>query len=74
MIVQFCGGPLDGQRRIQRELPIVCTVSLPKDWTASTSQEHRSSARAVTYTLRTDPGTGRPAVDRDGHYTYEHHG
>ncbi|MEV0006221.1 hypothetical protein AB0H28_28605 [Micromonospora sp. NPDC050980] len=75
-IVEFLGGPLDGQRRIQQEFPAVLTVPVPPDWTGghATTQEHTPGGRTVSYTLRTQPGTDRPAIGDDGQYTYEYHG
>ncbi|MBQ0993520.1 hypothetical protein [Micromonospora sp. H61] len=73
-VAEFHGGPLDGTRRLQSELPSVYVEPIKEPTTASPATTTGTPQRAMVYMLRGDPTTGRPGPDADGLYQYDFRG
>ncbi|MEW2382812.1 hypothetical protein AB0873_12105 [Micromonospora sp. NPDC047707] len=75
VVAEFHDGPLDGTRRVQRELSPVHVEEVPGPAAPGWSMTKAESAgRSMVYVLRVDNTTGRPAPDGDGRYRYDFHG
>lgn len=74
IVAEFHGGPLDGTRRLQTELPSVYVEPLKDPVTMSSTTGSAASRRTMVYVLRGDSTAGRAESDVTGLYQYDFRG